>query len=84
MQKNIGLNISVNNLLVIAVKQSTSKLCKNMTNYDKSILDWEVDVVEDSKLVINFNHPSIPEAKRNLTFNVTLRSKSELYNETKT
>ena len=55
-----------------------------MTNYDKSIMDWEVDVVEDSKLVINFNHPSIPEAQRNLTFKVTLRSKLELYNETKT
>ena len=55
-----------------------------MTNYDKSILDWEVDVVEDSKLVINFNHPSIPEAERNSTFKVTLRSKSELFNETKT
>ena len=53
-----------------------------MTNYDKSILDGEVDVVEDSKLVINFNHPSI--SQRNLTFKVTLRSKSEVFNETKT
>ena len=55
-----------------------------MTNYDKSILDWDANVVEDSKLVINFNHPTIPEAKRNLTFKVTLRSKLELFNETKT
>ena len=70
--------------LLFAVKQSTSKLCKNVTNYDKSILDWEVDVVEDSKLVINFNHPSIPEAQRNVTFKLTLRSKSELFYETKT
>ena len=55
-----------------------------MTNYDKSILDWEVDVVEDSKLVINYNHPSVPEAQRNLTFKVILRSKSELFNKIET
>ena len=40
----------------------------------QSHVEWEADA-ENSNLIINVNHPYIPEEQRNFTFKVTLRSK---------